>query len=73
MKRTLTTKLALAGGVAALALGAAACEVDDGTDTTVEDPVLDEGFEDDGFEDDGTGTEDTLEDDTLEDDAGTDG
>jgi hypothetical protein len=72
VKRTLTTKLALAGGVAALALGAAACEVEDGTDTTVEDPVLDDGFED-GTMDDGTGTEDGFEDDTLEDDAGTDG
>jgi hypothetical protein len=73
VKRTLTTKLALAGGVAALALGAAACEVEDGTDTTMEDPVLDDGFENDGTLDDGTGTEDGFEDDTLEDDAGTDG
>lgn len=43
MKRTLSMKLALAGGTAALALGAAACEVDgDGTDPMVEDPVLDD-------------------------------
>jgi hypothetical protein len=44
VKRTLTSKLALAGGVAALALGAAACEVEDdgGLDPGVEDPVLDD-------------------------------
>jgi hypothetical protein len=52
MKRTLTMKLALAGGTAALALGAAACEVDDaGTDPMMDDPVL----EDDPFEQDSTG------------------
>jgi hypothetical protein len=52
VKRTLTMKLALAGGTAALALGAAACEVDDtGTDPMMEDPVL----EDDPFEQDDTG------------------
>jgi hypothetical protein len=52
LKRNLTMKLALAGGTAALALGAAACEVDDsGTDPMMEDPVL----EDDPFEQDTTG------------------
>jgi hypothetical protein len=67
VKRTLTTKLALAGGVAALALGAAACEVDDGTDTTVEDPVLDDGTQDDTLQDD-TLQDDTMDDGTMEDD-----
>jgi hypothetical protein len=47
MKRTMSTKLLLAGSAAALALGAAACEVEPGDDT------LDGGFEDGGFEDDG--------------------
>lgn len=54
MKRTLTMKLAIAGGTAALALGAAACEVNDnGTgDPMMDDPVLD----DDPFEEqDNTG------------------
>jgi hypothetical protein len=52
VKRTLTAKLALAGGTAALALGAAACEVENnGTDPMIEDPVL----EDDPFEEDTTG------------------
>jgi hypothetical protein len=52
VKRTLTKKLAVAGGTAALALGAAACEVNDtGTDPMMEDPVL----EDDPFDQDTTG------------------
>jgi hypothetical protein len=53
VKRTLTMKLAIAGGTAALALGAAACEVDDtGTqDPMMDDPVLD----DDPFQEDTTG------------------
>jgi hypothetical protein len=53
VKRTLTMKLAIAGGTAALALGAAACEVDDtGTqDPMMDDPVLD----DDPFQEDNTG------------------
>lgn len=50
MKRTLTTKLAVAGGVAALALGAAACEVEegDGLDPGLEDGGLDDGGLDEG-------------------------
>jgi hypothetical protein len=47
MKRTLTTKLTLASAAAALALGAAACEVEEnGADTTTEDPLLDDGADD---------------------------
>lgn len=47
MKHTLTRKLTLAGAAAALALGAAACEIeDDGGD-------LDPGLEDPVLEDDG--------------------
>ena len=43
MKRTLTTKLTLASAAAALALGAAACEVEDGDlEDPVEDPLLEE-------------------------------
>jgi hypothetical protein len=44
VKRTLTSKLALTAGAAALALGAVACEVEDnGTvDDPIEDPVLDD-------------------------------
>jgi hypothetical protein len=50
MKRTLTTKLTLASAAAALALGAAACEVEDnGADPGTEDPLLDDGAEDDGL------------------------
>ena len=45
MKRTLTAKMAIAGGVAALALGATACEVENGVDDT-EDPVLDDTGDD---------------------------
>lgn len=45
MKRTLTVKLAVASGVAALALGATACEVENGVDDT-EDPVLDDTGDD---------------------------
>ena len=52
MKRTLSMKLAIAGGTAALALGAAACEVNDtGTEPMMDDPVLD----DDPFQEDTTG------------------
>ena len=44
MKHTLTTKITLASAAAALALGAAACEVEDnGAGTTEEDPLLDDG------------------------------
>ncbi len=42
MKRTLTTKVTLAGAVAALALGAAACEVENGDVDPADDPVLEE-------------------------------
>ncbi len=43
MKRTLTTKLTLAGAAAALALGAAACEVENGDlGDPVDDPLLEE-------------------------------
>ncbi len=61
MRRTLTTKIAVAGGAAALALGAAACEVEpaDGGDPALQDPMMDDGLDgglDDGGLDDGTGT-----------------
>jgi hypothetical protein len=51
MKRTLTKKLAVATGAAALAFGAVACEAetDDGLDPAQEDPM----FEDDGMDDGG--------------------
>jgi hypothetical protein len=52
--RTTTTKLLLAGSAAALALGAAACEVepgDDGMNGGLEDPGFDDGM-DDGMDDD---------------------
>jgi hypothetical protein len=43
MKRTRTAKLTLATAAAALALGAAACEVDDADlGDPVEDPLLEE-------------------------------
>ncbi len=43
MKRTFTTKLTLATAAAALALGAAACEVDDANlEDPAEDPLLEE-------------------------------
>jgi hypothetical protein len=43
MKRTRTTKVTLAGAVAALALGAAACEVENGdVGDPADDPVLEE-------------------------------
>ena len=45
MKRTLTTKLALATGVAALSLGAVACEVENGEVDPIEDPVMDDGLD----------------------------
>jgi hypothetical protein len=82
--RTLTTKLALAGGVAALALGAAACENDDMdpaepadeqpvTEDEEVEPVPDDAFEEDpGLEDEELDETDTIEDDTLEDET-TDG
>jgi hypothetical protein len=64
VKRTLTKKLAVATGAAALAFGAVACDAEnDGLDPAQEDPMM----EDDGFGDD-TLEDDTLEDDTLEDD-----
>jgi hypothetical protein len=47
MKRTMTAKMALLGGATALALGAAACDMDDLND----DPVQDDLFEDDLLED----------------------
>jgi hypothetical protein len=65
VKRTLTKKLAVATGAAALAFGAVACEAENGgLDPAQEDPMMeDDGFEDDGLEDDG------FEDDGFEDDA----
>ena len=49
MKNTLTRKLTVAGAAAALALGAAACEIDD-----PENGELDPGLEEDPvLEDDG--------------------
>jgi hypothetical protein len=66
VKRTLTKKLAIATGAAALAFGAVACETDngDGLDPAQEDPMLeDDGMGDDGMDDGG------LEDDGMEDDA----
>lgn len=48
MKRTLTMRIALAGAAGALALGAAACEVEEnGAETTTEeDSLLDDGSDD---------------------------
>jgi hypothetical protein len=62
VKRTLTKKLAVATGAAALAFGAVACDAEnDGLDPAQEDPMMeDDGF-DDGMEDDGMG-DDTLDD-----------
>ena len=48
MKRTLTAKMTLLSGAAALALGAAACEVENGT---MDDPVQDDFTDDDLLED----------------------
>jgi hypothetical protein len=63
VKRTLTKKLAVATGAAALAFGAVACEAEnDGLDPAQEDPMMDDGAEDDGFGDEG------VEDDGLGDD-----
>jgi hypothetical protein len=64
VKRTLTKKLAVATGAAALAFGAVACEAEnDGLDPAQEDPMMeDDGFGDEGAEDDGLG-DDGLEDD----------
>ncbi|MFP4147976.1 MAG: hypothetical protein ACLFUG_06940 [Nitriliruptoraceae bacterium] len=45
MKRTLATRLTLAGAAATLALGAAACEMENGE---VEDPVEDPLPEEEG-------------------------
>jgi hypothetical protein len=46
MKRTLTMKITLASAAGALALGAAACEVEEnGADTTTDDELLDDGSE----------------------------
>ena len=48
MKRTSAAKTLLASGVAALALGAAACEIEDaGLDGDLDDGVLDEPMDDD--------------------------
>jgi hypothetical protein len=47
MKRTRTAKMTLLGSAAALALGAAACEVDNGID----EPLQDDFMEDDLLED----------------------
>jgi hypothetical protein len=63
VKRTLTKKLAVATGAAALAFGAVACEAEnDGLDPAQEDPM----FEDDGFDDGG------MDDGGIEDDGGFD-
>lgn len=49
VKRTLLARLALPTSAAALALGAVACEVEDGgTDTGTEDPIDDDGTIEDG-------------------------
>jgi hypothetical protein len=62
VKRTLTKKLAVATGAAALAFGAVACEAEnDGLDPAQEDPMM----EDDGAGDD-AGLEDGGEEDGLE-------
>jgi hypothetical protein len=70
VKRTLTKKLAVATGAAALAFGAVACEAEnDGLDPAQEDPM----FEDDGFDDGGMddgGIEDGGTDDGGLDDGG---
>jgi hypothetical protein len=43
VKRNLTTKLALSGAAAALAFGAVACEVEEGTqDPGLDDPIIDD-------------------------------
>jgi hypothetical protein len=43
MKRTLTARMTLLSGAAALALGAAACDVEDtGTDEPIENDVVEE-------------------------------
>lgn len=42
MKRTFTTKLTIATAAAALALGGAACEVEDADVDPAEDPSLEE-------------------------------
>jgi hypothetical protein len=47
MKRTLAAKMMLASGTAALALGAAACEI--------EDPGMDDGLDNGGVLDDDAG------------------
>lgn len=48
MKRTFSTKMTLLGGAAALALGAAACEVED--PNGLDDPLQDDLMEDDLLE-----------------------
>jgi hypothetical protein len=56
VKRTLTKKLAVATGAAALAFGAVACdaETNDGLDPAQEDPMMeDDGFDDGGVEGEG--------------------
>ncbi len=46
MKRSLSTRLTFLGAAVAMALGAAACEVEDpeNLDDGVEDPLLDDGL-----------------------------
>lgn len=49
MKHTLTKKLTVASAAAALALGAAACEIEEDGDLNGgvdEDPILDDGVDD---------------------------
>jgi hypothetical protein len=59
MKRNLTSTLALSSAVAALALGATACEIEEGTggDPGIEDPLMDDTGT---LDDTGTGTEGDL-------------
>lgn len=53
MKHTLTRKLTVVGAAAALALGVAACEIEEGengdVDNVQDDPILDDGL-DEGIE-----------------------
>ncbi|GGI05812.1 hypothetical protein [Egicoccus halophilus] len=62
MKRTLMHRLTIAASASALALGAAACQVEDGgdgLDPAQEDPLMDDGMTDDGLGGDPMG-DDTL-------------
>lgn len=52
MRHTLAGKIAMTGAVAAMALGVAACEVDDtavapGQEAPADDPLMDDGTEND--------------------------